>query len=129
MGVELEEDLKRKMIELNLSAAAIAQSPQTGYIHLNYEEIARSDTIPLLENFSFALALFRSRLTENVFKGKALLEKLLAFEVDGNFPVYLHEYPQCKDRDFSLEILPVLHWVLFHFRERLAIPFLCAWKN
>jgi hypothetical protein len=120
MGVELEEDLKRKLIELNLTAGRSAQSPQTGYIHLNYESVDRHDTIPLLENFCFALALFRSRLSDLVLEGKTLLEKLLVFEVEGNFPVYLHEYPQCKDRDFNLSLLPVFHWLLTDFRIALG---------
>src|ERR1700733_5507295 len=106
MGVEIEEDLKRKMVELNLTAGRKAQSEQTGYIHLNYECEDKHDTIPLLENFCFVLALLRSRLTDHVLEGKTLLGKLLAFEVDGNFPIYLHDFPECKDRDFSLTLLP-----------------------
>jgi len=120
VGVDLEEDLKRKLNDLNLAAARNALSPQTGYIHLNYEEETRHDTIPLLENFCFSLALFRSRIAENILEGKALLEKLLVFEVDGNFPVYLHEYPGCKDRDFSLSLLPVFHWLVIDFRSALG---------
>ncbi|MBS0604322.1 MAG: hypothetical protein JSS60_04700 [Verrucomicrobia bacterium] len=120
MGVDLEEDLKRRMIELNLSAASFAKSPQTGYLHLNYDSEERHDTIPLLENFCYALALFRSRIAENVLEGKTLLEKLLVFENDGNFPVYLHEYPHCKDRDFSLELLPIFHYLLGDFRAALG---------
>jgi hypothetical protein len=116
MGVELEEDLKRKMIELNLAAARHWQSPQTGYIH----SPTSNDTIPLLENFCFALALFRSRLADHIVEAKTFLEKLLAFEVDGNFPVHLHEFPQCHDRTLSLELLPVLHWILTDFRPALG---------
>lgn len=119
MGIDLTEDLKRKLIELNLNAARLAQSPQTGYLHLNYESEERQDTIPLLENFCFALALMRSRLADQIIEGKALLEKLLVFEVEGNFPVYLHDFPQCKDRVFSLNILPIFHWILKDFRSAL----------
>ena len=122
MGVDLEEDLKRKLIDLNLSAGRSAQSPQTGYVHLHYESEDRHDTIPILENFCFSLALFRSRIADNVLEGKALLEKLLVFETDGNFPVYLHEYPQCKDRDFSLSLLPIFHWLLADFCIALGEP-------
>ena len=80
MGVDLEEDLKRKMIELNLAAGRKSQSAQTRYVHLNYESETVHDTIPLLENFCFTLALLRSRSAEQVLEGKALLEKLLVFE-------------------------------------------------
>ncbi len=113
---------RRKSIELNLLAAKELLSAQTGYIHYHYDTRQKGDTIPLLENFCYVLALFRSRLADPIQEGKTLLEKLLAFEVDGNFPVYLHEYPQCKDRDFSLEILPVFHWLLKDFRAVLTEP-------
>lgn len=122
MGVDLDEDLKRKMVDLNIAAARKMQSPQTGYVHLNYESHDRHDTIPLLENFCFALALFRSRISESVLEGKTLLENLLVFEVEGNFPVYLHEYPQCKDRDFALSLLPVFHPLIADFRTALGEP-------
>lgn len=120
MGVDLEEDLYRKAIELNLAMARRLQSPRTGYVHWNAESPERQDTIPLLENFCFVLALFRSRLAENILEGKALLGKLLVFENDGNFPIFLHEYPECKDRAFSLEILPIFHWLLTDFRSTLG---------
>lgn len=123
MGIDIEEDLKRRMVELNLFAARSYQSPHTKYVHLNYESEGARDTIPLFENFCFALALFRSRISENVLEGKTLLENLLFFEVDGNFPIYLHEYPQCKDRDFSLKLLPVFHWLLIDFRSALGDSF------
>lgn len=113
---------RRKPIDLNLSAAKELLSPQTGYIHYNYDTREKGDTIPLFENFCYVLALFRSRLADPIQDGKVLLEKLLAFEVDGNFPVYLHEYPLCKDRDFSLEILPVFHWLVKDFRAVLTEP-------
>lgn len=99
------------------------QSKQTGFIHHCPESSWQNplhDTIPLLENFSFALALFRSRLAENVLEGKALLEKLLPFEVEGNYPIYLHEYPQCKRKSLSQHILPYLHWIYTDFHPLLG---------
>jgi hypothetical protein len=101
-----------KMPELALKAGRKRQSKQTGFVHLE-------DRIPLLENFCFALALFRSRLSENVLEGKALLERLLHFQVEGNFPVYLHEYPRCHDTFRGERILPALHWILTDFQAVL----------
>ncbi|MBI2812351.1 MAG: hypothetical protein HYX67_16190, partial [Candidatus Melainabacteria bacterium] len=120
MGVEIEEDIKRKMIELNLVAARKFLSSQTNYIHLHYDTDERGDAIPLLENFCYALALLRSRLADNMTDGKELIEKLLAFEVEGNFPIYLHDFPQCKDRVYSLDILPVWHWAVAAYRAALG---------
>lgn len=99
----------RLLIDTILGAGKKRLSPQTGWIHLCYEsEGSRHDTIPLLENFSFVLALFRSRLSDDVLLGREMLEKLLAFEVDGHFPVYLHEFPHVRDRGLSIDILAYL---------------------
>ncbi len=51
----------------------------------------------------FALALLRSRTTENILEAKAIVDNLLHFQLKegpsaGNFPKYLHEYPNCKQR-------------------------------
>ncbi len=111
MGVDIEEDIKRLLVDLNLKAARKRQSSQTGYVHHCYENEGgdQHDTIPLCENFCFSLALLRSKQTDNLMEGMALLSKLLKFEVEGNFPVYLHEFPQCKDRYLGIRLLPVLH--------------------
>ena len=101
-----------KMPELALKAGRKRQSKQTGFVHFE-------DRIPLLENFCFALALFRSRLSENVLEAKALLERLLHFQVEGNFPIYLHEYPRCHDTFRGERILPALHWILTDFQAVL----------
>jgi hypothetical protein len=99
---------KRFMVELCLKASRKRLSPQTGFVHLNYDsdELA-FHTIPLYENFCYVLGLFRSRLSEDIAEGKALLERLLSFENEGNFPVYLHEFPQCRNRGLSLDLLPI----------------------
>lgn len=116
MGLDLEEDRKRKVIELSLRAGKKRQSTQTGFVHHCYEsEEEQHDTIPLFENFCFALSLLRSRQSENMLEGKALLCKLFKLEQEGNFPVYLHEFPLCKDKLLGIKLLPVLHAVLHDF--------------
>lgn len=113
MGLEILEDLKRRPVELNLAAARKIQSCQTGYLHVG-------DVIPVLENCCFALALLRSKIADQVLEAKTLLEKLLPFEVDGNFPLYLHEYPQCKKRSFSVDLIPIFYWILNEFEQVLG---------
>lgn len=122
MGLELEQDQKRKPVALNLLAARKRQSKQTGFVHHCYESCSENehDTIPILENSCFVLALFRSKIADNVLEGRTLLEKILAFEVNGNFPIYLHEYPLCKNHCLSLDILPVLHWIFRDFQSVLG---------
>lgn len=111
------EEMKRKPVEMNLAAGKKRKSAQTGFVHYCYASLPgeKQDTIPLYENFCYALALLRSRLSDHVLEAKSLLEKLTSFEVGGNFPIYLHEYPECKDRCLSLHILPVLFWALRDF--------------
>ena len=112
---------KRKMVELALDAGRKRQSPQTGLVHFCYESESNiHDTIPLFENACFALALFRSRLSENVLEGKEIIEKILSLRIEGNFPVYLHEYPICKSRNFSFQVLPVFFYLQNEFTNILG---------
>jgi hypothetical protein len=107
----MEEDLIKK-IAINSAKRRI--SPQTGFIQYWRDDpyLPRQDTIPTLENFIYAYALFRTKTVEHIQEGKALLEKLLAFEVEGNFPVYLHEFPKCMDSRLPFQILPVFTYLL-----------------
>ncbi|MBS0620598.1 MAG: hypothetical protein JSS61_03965 [Verrucomicrobia bacterium] len=98
---------------MNLSPYRKRQSPKTGFLH-------DGDAIPLLENFSFVLALLRTRTAEQMLEAKAHLEKLLPFEVDGSFPVYLHEFPHCRDSALAIDILPYLHYISRDFRPALG---------
>lgn len=93
------------------------QKKQTGFVHFCKEsdDLVTHDTIPVLENALFALSLFRSRLADNVLEGKALIEKLLPFEIEGNFPVYLHDYPRCFDPYLGLRLYPILFWLTVDF--------------
>lgn len=116
-------DLMRKLIEMAVSAGRSRQSAQTGFVHLCYQphEDEADLTIPLLENSHFALALFRSRTVENVEEAKELLNKLLNFQsADGNFPVYLHEYPVCRDRYLGVHLLIPFYWIAAHYQHILG---------
>jgi hypothetical protein len=122
MNFSGNEDLRRRLNELNLEAAKIRLSPQTGFLHFFFEnqELMHPQTIPILENMYCVLALFRQRLSDPILEGKNLLEKLLAFEVEGNFPIYLHQYPHCRDRCLSMHMLPIFHALLKDFRSVLG---------
>ncbi len=120
MGLDLEEDRKRRPVELAMRAARKRQSSQTGFVHHCYEsENEKHDTIPLFENFCFVLSLLRSKQSENMLEGLSLLSKLLKLEQEGNFPVYFHEFPACKDRMLGLKLLAVFHAILFDFHPIL----------
>jgi hypothetical protein len=112
---------QKKSIDLCLAACRKRQSPRTGLIHYFNELEEYTDTIPLYENFCFAIALYRQKTVESVLEGKALLERLLAFQtLDGNFPIFLHEFPRCYDRMQGLKIAPLLLQLQRHFSSVLA---------
>lgn len=109
-----------QLVKLAVSAGRSHQSPQTGYIHFcpYQREEDLQDTIPVMENILFALALLCTRNMDSTAEGNALLGKMLAFqnrdEGDsyGNFPVYIHEFPKCKDPLFGSQLLVPLFWLL-----------------
>ncbi|MBS0626486.1 MAG: hypothetical protein JSS32_10600 [Verrucomicrobia bacterium] len=112
------ETLKKqtKAIDLCLAACRKRQSPRTGFVHLFWGGEETSDTIPIYENFCFALALYRQKTVEAALEGKDLLERLFPFQTaDGCFPVYLHEYPRCRDWMQGLKIAPLLIQLLRRF--------------
>lgn len=116
-------DPAKQLVHLAIAAGRSLQSSQTGFVHYHYRPIdyPTYDTIPLYENFLMALAMLRDRSSEGFAEGKALLDKLLNFQCFedsaslGNFPVYLHQYPQCTDRYLGYHLLPVIYWVLKQF--------------
>lgn len=118
----------RKLIDMAIAAGRKMQSPQTGFIHRYYnsQDDEPQLTIPLLENFLFALALFRSRTSENVTEAKSLIERLLPFQnikndrSHGNFPVYIHDYPKCQDWCLGLSLLAPMYWILQQFHHILG---------
>lgn len=118
----------RQMLELALTYGRKYKSAQTGYLHYCYslpEEVHLP--IPIAENFLYALALFRTRLTENINEAKGILDGLFHFQntnenemAFGNFPIYLHEYPVCKDRFLGLQVGLPLYWILKNFHQILG---------
>lgn len=124
---EGEIDVKKMLSERALSFARSLQSPETGYLHLYYGDThSKAQSIPFLENCLFVLALFQSRLVEQIQEGKGMLKRLLAFqnrgggEEQGNFPVYLHQYPECRDPALSIQVLAPLYWILKEFGHVLG---------
>jgi hypothetical protein len=107
-----------KAVELALKAGRKRQSEVTRFVHYCSEHPEKSpETIPTYENFCFALALLRSKIVENVLEAKALLEKLLAFQVNAEFPVYLHEYPLCRYTGLKSKLYPVICFILRDFHS------------
>lgn len=119
----------RLMLELALNSGRKRKSQQTGYLHHCYN-LADQEThlpIPLIENFLYALALLRSRIVENVQEAKTILDGLLHFQnktegdpTKGNFPIYLHDYPVCKDRFIGLHVACAIYWILKQFAPILG---------
>lgn len=119
----------KQLYDLTIMAGRRRQSPQTGYVHLCYqiEDESFHHTIPVVENVTFSLGLLRSRTSENITEARGYLEKLLKFQNvsnspdRGNFPVYLHEHPACKDRWLGTRLLAPFFWI-----QKLFTPVLGA---
>lgn len=112
---------------LNALALAWAErhlSEQTTYVHYNphYAFEEGYQTIPIFENLLYAYALLKNKMAESVTEGKRILKGILQFQnlseplTLGNFPIYMHEYPLCRDRQHGVHLLPVLYWILVQFR-------------
>lgn len=99
------------------------QSAQTGFVHLQ-------DTIPMVENFLFALALFRSHTSEQMLEGKEIVNRLLPFQSEeGNFPLFLHDFPNCKELFCAAKVLPPLYWLVKDYGSLLGEPVKSAAKK
>lgn len=111
--------LGRQLNDMALTAGRKRQSAQTGYVHYFYHdsEDDAQQTIPLIENVYFALALLRTKTSENVTEAKEILNRLLFFQnpTESNFPIYIHEYPHCKDRFLGVQLLPAFFFILDEF--------------
>lgn len=118
----------KRFSDLAVQFGRSCQSPRTGFIHLFLDQPA-GDTIPVYENFCFALALIRQKSSEGVSEGKELLERLFAFQAppgtlwEGNFPVYLHDYPRSWNSLQPLRIAPLLKRLLKQFSAVLDREF------
>jgi hypothetical protein len=107
--------------DLSFSAGRRRQSPRTGYVHFFRGDEAASDTIPLYENFCFALSLFEQKKADCALEAKDLLARLFAFQtLEGNFPLYLHDFPRCYDGCQGLKIGPILIRILKEFGPILS---------
>lgn len=111
----------KSIAEKSLTACRHFQSKQTGYIHLNYSDSdAIPQTIPIVENVLFCYALFRSRSVEQITEAKNKLKNLLSFQLvngneEGNFPQYLHDFPNSSDPSIGIQLLAPLYWMIKQF--------------
>ncbi|MDE3045679.1 MAG: hypothetical protein KGJ02_03445 [Verrucomicrobiota bacterium] len=116
-------DLKRTLrpVDLALAAARKRQSPRTGFVHFFRGNDEVKDTIPLYENGCFILSLFAQKKAETILEGKDLLDRLLAFQTsEGNFPIYLHDFPRCYDPHLGLKLAPLWLRLLNDFSSVLG---------
>lgn len=118
----------RHLLEMALNEGRRRQSSQTGYLHYCYGALEEEKhlPIPIVENFLFALALLRSKVADNINEAKGILENLFYFQNRegpfgiGNFPIYIHEFPHCKDRFIGTQVALILCWILKHFHQILG---------
>lgn len=102
------------------------QSQQTSLIHYYPSSYNRGsqETIAIKENVLFSLCLLRTKQVDAMKEGMEVLSRILHFQnLDqgtlsyGNFPLFLHHYPQCFDRYHGIHLLLAM-WRIdsdFHF--------------
>jgi hypothetical protein len=102
-------DASLQSMDLAFLAAKKRQSPRTGFIHFFYGNDLATDTIPFYENLCYAIALLHQKKAESVLEAKDLIQRLLSFQTaEGNFPVYLHDFPRCFSLLLGLKAAPLL---------------------
>ena len=111
-----------KAAQLALQVAYSYQSKQTRLIHYNYSGEHHLETIPLYENACFVLALLRTKERDKISQAKEVITRLLSFEVDGDFPLYLHDYPACHSPSHSVNLAVPFQWMLKRYTSLLGDP-------
>ncbi len=102
-------DASLQSMDLAFLAAKKRQSPRTGFVHFFYGNDLAADTIPFYENLCYAIALLHQKKAESVLEAKDLIQRLLSFQTaEGNFPVYLHDFPRCFSLLLGLQVAPLL---------------------
>lgn len=106
------------LLDLAIACGRKRLSTQTEFLHhcYNASDEEAHLPIPVLENLLFALALMRTKNMENMTEGRSIVERLLPFQLEnGNFPIYLHEFPEGKDRFLTAHLMIPLLWMKKHF--------------
>lgn len=100
------------------------QHAKTGFLHLDPLGSPEDGPymVPLLENLLFCLSLFRTRMGDSIQEAKSLLERILFLQdpVQGNFPVYLHQFPRCPYYWQAVKMLPAFFWIYKDFSHVLS---------
>lgn len=113
----------RLLQELALASGKQLRSSQTGYLHYHYgvHDEQPHLSIPTVENFLYVLALLKTRSVDQIQEAKKMLQNLLYFQnPSGNFPIYLHDFPLCKDRMTGVPIALTCYWILKLFSQVLG---------
>lgn len=123
----MEEDILRHCIELACASGRKFQSQESGFLSLPLSPNSLELGIPIYENMLFCLALFRSKTHESIFEAKKILDRLLFFqqpfasvESSGNFPLFIHDFPYCREHLQAVRCLTVLIWIYRGFHHILG---------
>lgn len=125
----MTDDFLRKLIELAAQSGKSLLSEQTGFIqhHPKVLEGEAAEAIPLYENMLYVLALFRTKTHENMQEAKILLDRLLYFQQKnkevasfGNFPIYLYDFPYCRDHFQAFKMMAPFYWIIEEFSQVLG---------
>lgn len=105
----MNEDV-RQSYQWALSEAEKFYCKESSFLH-------DKNLVPFYENILFALLLMKSRNKEKIEQAAWILQRILAHEKSGLFPLYLHEYPSSSPRSFSF--FAALYLIYRDFRHVL----------
>lgn len=109
-------------LNLNSSALNLGKkkfSSQTKFLHyFSHKDAEVHHTIPVFENFAFALALLRSKEIDNIELAIDILDRLLKFQTSsGSFPSFVHQYPLDHLYLKDIDILNTFYWIGKEFKK------------
>lgn len=118
----------RGWLKLGLEMSRNLQSIRTGLIHgsADPQDEARV-TVSTVDNATFVLLLLRSRHTEQIQEARTLLQRVLYWQVadlaanqNGNFALYLHDFPMTYDRYLPSQLLPIFYRIVSEYEGVLG---------
>lgn len=114
-------EISKKLNNLNLQAALKRQDKDTGLIYFDEKNPFHLATkkVPFIENLAYVLALFNHKNLDGFHAGEKMLEKLLFFYKEGNFPKYIHDFPIYESPYTGIYAYPYLFQILKNFKPYL----------
>ncbi len=114
-------EIGKKLNLLALNAALIRQNKETLWIHFDEKDPFNFKTplVPIIENIAYVLTCFNHKTQDSFQAGQKRLQQILALHQGGNFPKYLHQFPDFESPYIGLLVFPYLYKISKNFAPYL----------